>query len=205
MGQARVESIDALRTLKAALIKFAEEANLALSDGEFDVTRTVNWLENEQNGYWHGQHRKWTARVSQCKEAVRMKKIYKDVTGRQQSAIEEEKALKAAQRRLDEAEFKIKAIKRALAKLEKEVPIYKANTQRFATDLLVEIPAATAHLENMLVSLDAYAALDTPVEVTSRAEATSDAPVGSEQTGSMARPIDEDELKDHKKPEEEKD
>ena len=132
-----------------------------------------------------------------------MKRIFKDSSGRQQSAVEEEKALKKAQMKLDEADFKIKAIKRALKRLEKEIPLYKGSVQRFATDLLVEVPAATAHLENMLVSLDAYASLDTPVEVTSTAAAISSAPVGSEQIGSMARAIDEEEP-DRAKKEEEK-
>lgn len=204
MPQARVESIDALRTLKAAMLKFADEATLALSDAESDITRTVNWLETEQSGYWHGEHRKWTARVSQCKEAVRMKKIFKDSSGRQQSAVEEEKALKKAQAKLEEAEFKIKAIKRAIKQLEKEIPLYKGSVQRFATDLQVEVPAATAHLENMLVSLDAYASLDAPVEVTSTAATVSSAPVGSEQTGSMARAIDEEEPERDKDVEEKK-
>jgi hypothetical protein len=56
----------------------------------------------------------------------------------------------------------------------------------------------------MLVSLDAYAALDTPVEVTSSAETVSSVPLGSEQAGSMARAIDEEEPRCEKDVEEEK-
>src|SRR6185295_3410310 len=104
MPEARVESIDALKSFKAALIKFAEGANVALADAESDIARTVNWLENEQASYWQSEHRKRTELVGRCQEAVRMKRIFKDSSGRQQSAVEEEKALRIAQLKLEEAQ-----------------------------------------------------------------------------------------------------
>jgi hypothetical protein len=193
MPEARVESIDALKHLKTALLKFAEGANVALSDSESEVIKTINWLENEQTTYWNLQHRKLTELVGRCKEAVRMKRIFKDSSGRPQSAVEEEKALKVAQRKLEEAEHKMVAVKKAIKLLEKEYPLYRGSVQRFATDVMVEIPIATALLENLVVSLESYTTLGAPVEVTSTAVVTSDAPIGSEQTGSMARPIDHEE------------
>src|SRR4051812_11235092 len=114
MPEARVESIDALKHLKTALVKFADGANIAINDAESEVIRTMTWLENEQSNYWRMQHRKRSELVSRCKEQVRMKKIFKDSSGRQQTAIEEEKALKLALRRLEEAELKTKAIDKAL-------------------------------------------------------------------------------------------
>src|SRR4051794_11386991 len=124
--------------------------------------------------------------VSRCKEQVRMKKLFKDSSGRQQTAIEEEKALKVALQKLEEAEQKIKAIDRAINRLEKEYPLYKGNVQRFATTVQVDIPAAAALLENMLLLLESYASLKAPLEVVSAAESASTAPIGSGQTGSMA-------------------
>src|SRR5205085_1761833 len=117
--------------------------------------------------------------------------------------VEEEKALKVALRKLEEAEFKIAAVRKGLKRLEKEFPLYKGSVQRFATDVVVEVPAAAAHLENLLLSLESYTALGAPVEVASSAVVTSDAPIETEQTGSMARAIDEEdkpqEQKEHKK------
>src|SRR5438477_10854253 len=134
MSEARVESIDELKTLKTAMLKFAEGANVALSDAESEVIKTINWLEHEQTTYWNSQHRKLTELVGRCKEQVRMKKIFKDSSGRQQTAVEEEKALKVALRKLEEAEFKIAAVRKGLKRLEKEFPLYKGSVQRFATD-----------------------------------------------------------------------
>jgi hypothetical protein len=199
MAEARVESIDALKSLKTAMIKFAEGANAALGDSESEVMRVMNWLENEQTSYWQMQHRKRTELVGRCKEQLRMKTIFKDSSGRQQSAVEEQKALKIAMRKLEESEFKITAIRKAIKRLEKEFPLYRGSVQRFATDVVVEVPAAVAHLENMLMSLEAYTALTVPVDVTSTAVSGSDAPIGSEQIGSMARAVDgkkEDDARD---------
>src|SRR3712207_6247238 len=109
---ARVDSIDALRRFRAAMIKFCDAANVALGDAEADMSRMQNWLENEQASHWQSQVRKRTEIVSKAKDAVRQKKIFKDATGRQQSALDEEKALKIAQARLEEAERKLKAVQR---------------------------------------------------------------------------------------------
>ena len=84
------------------MVKFGDEANLALGDAESEITRTFNWLLNEQTIHWQIQLRKRTDIIGRCVEAVRMKKIFKDSAGRQQSAIEEEKALKLAQRKFEE-------------------------------------------------------------------------------------------------------
>jgi hypothetical protein len=122
-----------------------------------------------------------------------MKKIFKDSSGRQQSAIEEEKALKAALRKLEEADQKILAVRKSIKRLEKEVPLYKGMVQRFATDVVVEIPSAIAMLENLVLSLEAYTSMEAPVEVTSSAPmATSGVETsGAEVAGSMARSVEE--------------
>src|SRR3954463_12923340 len=104
---ARVDSLDSLQALKVALVKFAESAMVALSDAESEVSRTMMWLENEQTAYWQNQVRKRALIVERCKEAVRSKKIFKDATGRQQSAFDEEKALRRAIAAFEEAELKL--------------------------------------------------------------------------------------------------
>ncbi len=125
MSEARVESIESLKYLKVAIIKFADEANVAVSNADSEVNRTMIWLQNEQTKYWEGQHRKRLELVERCREAVRMKKFFKDSTGRQQSAVEEEKALQIARRKLEEAEEKSIAVRKAIKKLEREIPLYK--------------------------------------------------------------------------------
>lgn len=173
---ARVENVDLLRAFRTTLVKFAEAANVALSDAEGEIHRTMVWLEGEAPSYWQGQIRKRQELVSRAREAVRQKKVFKDSTGGRPSAVDEEKALAKAMRALQEAEEKFAAVKRARARLQKELDLYKGSVQRFATDVQVGIPAAVSKLDKLTAALEAYLALTMqPAELQ---------PAGTEQGGS---------------------
>src|SRR5882757_7866013 len=129
MPTARVQSVDALNHFRIALWKFAESANVALGDSEGEVQRTLMWLQGEQQQFWTGQIRKRHEKVNQCKDAVRQKKLYKDSTGKTQSAVDEEKMLRIAMHRLEEAEQKLTNTKRHSGKMQKELHMYKGATQ----------------------------------------------------------------------------
>jgi hypothetical protein len=156
---ARVESVDALKAFRVALLKFAESANVALSGAESDIQRTLTWLETEQMTFWQGQIRKRHELCERAKEALRMKKLYKDSSGRSPSAVEEEKAVRLAQQRLAEAEQKLGNVKRYRLRLPKEIDLYKGSVQRLATDVQVDLPTAVSQLDQMCQSLEAYIAL----------------------------------------------
>jgi hypothetical protein len=158
-GYARVESVDALRLFRQALIRFAESANVALSDAEGEMTRVLVWLETEQDTYWQSQIRKRHEDVERARDAVRQKKLYKSPTGSTQSAVEEEKVLKIAQRRLEEAEQKLRAVRRYGPRLQKEIQNYKGGVQRLVGDVMTDIPLAVARLDKMIATLEMYAAL----------------------------------------------
>jgi hypothetical protein len=153
---ARVDSLETLRAFKVALWKFQDAARVALGDAEADATRTLMWVENEQDAYWQGQIRKAEQYVVRCKEAVRMKKVFRDSAGREQSAVDEEKALKMAMQKLAAAQAKHALVKKWTRQLQKEIELYKGGVQRFTTTVFTEIPTAAAHLESLAAKLDAY-------------------------------------------------
>jgi hypothetical protein len=159
MTGARVHSVDALKHFRVALIKFAEAANAALGDSDAEVQRTLMWLQGEQQQFWTGQIRKRHEKVNQCKDAVRQKKLYKDSTGSTQSAVDEEKALAIAQKRLAEAEQKLANTKRHALRLQKEIHMYKGAVQRLSTQVTAELPNAVASLDRMVAALEAYLTL----------------------------------------------
>jgi hypothetical protein len=159
MTGARVHSVDALTHFRVALIKFSEAANAALGDSDSEVQRTLMWLQGEQQQFWTGQIRKRHEKVNQCKDAVRQKKLYKDSTGKTQSAVDEEKALAIAQKRLAEAEQKLANTKRHSLRLQKEMHMYKGAVQRLSTQVTAELPNAVASLDRMVAALEAYLTL----------------------------------------------
>src|SRR6185503_974350 len=158
-GYARVESVDALRAFRQALIKFAETANVSLADAEGEMNRMLVWLETEQDTYWQGQIRKRREDVERCRDAVRQKKLYKSPTGATQTAVEEEKMLKIALNRLEDAERKLKAVRRYAPRLQKEIQNYKGGVARLSTDVMADIPLAVARLDKMVAMLEMYAAM----------------------------------------------
>ena len=184
---ARIDDLDVSKSLKAAIWKFAETANVALTDAESEMNRALMWLENEQRAFWEGQLRKRADLVERAKEAVRMKKIFKDSAGRQQSAVDEEKALKIALRRMEEAEQKIVSVKKFTQKLRKEMMMYKGHVQRFATSVQNELPLASAQLDSLLDKLQQYVGLAVPQEIRSAAPDSAASTGGGEVSGGMAR------------------
>ena len=90
-----------------------------------------------------------------------------------------------------------------MKRLEKEIPLYKGQTQRFSTDVLALVPAAIAHLGNLLDSLDAYTSLTAPAEVTSSApEQLPEQNRRRHAAGSLDGPqaVDEEEAKEDEPP-----
>ncbi|MCS7032787.1 MAG: hypothetical protein NZ561_02200 [Phycisphaerae bacterium] len=171
MSQARVEDIQYLKDFRLALQKFQEAAAVALTDAESDLIRTMLWLETEQASYWKTAVRKRAEALSQAEERLRAKKIFTDATGSRPSTVDEEKAVRIARQRLEQAEQKVAAVARWRRQLEKIAHDYKGNVQRFATSVQTMLPAAIARLEAMTRQLEQYIGLQ-PREVTSTAEKT---------------------------------
>ncbi|MCY2951938.1 MAG: hypothetical protein NTU53_08165 [Planctomycetota bacterium] len=159
---ARVESLDALRAFRTAMCKFGEAANIALCDAEAELQRTQTWLETEQASYWAGQIRKRQELVARCKEAVRMKTLFKNAAGSRDSAVDEQKALAVAMKQLEEATQKLANVKLWARRLAKELSLYKGAVQRFATSVQSGIPVAVSRLDQMVVTLEQYLALTAP-------------------------------------------
>ena len=159
---ARVENVDAIKAFRTVLIKFSEAAMTSLSEADSEVQRTLIWLETEQRQFWEMQVRKCQEMVSRAADALRQKKLFKDSSGRTPSAIDEEKALQLAKRRLEEAERRALNTKRHARQLQKEIVLYKGQVQRFATTVECDLPTAATHLSNMVAAVEAYLALNAP-------------------------------------------
>ncbi len=118
--------------------------------------RVQGWLERDQANYWQAQLRKRAEYVEKCKEAVRMKKLFKGPDGRPASSVDEEKALAVAIKRFQEGEQKAKAVAAYSRKLPREILMYKGQVQRFSTALQSDVPVAAAQLGQMIIALETY-------------------------------------------------
>ena len=189
---ARVDSIDSLKTFRVALIKFGEEANAALASADAEMLRVIGWLERDQVSFWQMQIRKRQEGLERAQEALRMKKLFPDASGRFPTPVEEEKAVRKWKAALEEAQTKLANCKKYVRLLQREIMNYKGGVQRFSTWVHAEVPNAVARLDRMVGKLEAYVALGggtgySPVRDASlSAFAPSEAPLGS-----MVRPPEE--------------
>lgn len=167
---ASIEDFDAIKQFRASLVKFIEAAQVALQDADSDVQRALSWIDTQQLPYWLGQVRKREDLVSRCKEALRMKTLFKDATGGRQSDVDERKALQKAMRSLEEAQAKVALCKRYIRELSKKQTEYRGSTQRLSTMVYHDLPEAVVKLGNLLAVLDQYAASDQPADVKSVAQ-----------------------------------
>ena len=188
---AHVDSIDALKSFRVALIKFAEEANVALATAESELQRTIGWLERDQLSFWQMQIRKRQELLGRAQEALRMKKLFPDASGRFPTPIEEEKAVRRAKAILEEAEQKLANTKRWGRTLQREAMNYKGGVARLSTWVGSEVPVAISRLDRMVSNLEAYVALRAPGGYSPVRDASAEAFRGAPVGGGMTRAADE--------------
>jgi hypothetical protein len=188
MSTARVDDIEILKIFRAQLIKFTEAANVALGDAESEIHRTINWLDNEQLQKWTTELRKRQGKLSQAQESLRMKKLFTGPAGSRQSCVDEEKAVQKALKAMEEAQQKIVAVKQWGRRLQKELLMYKGQTQRFATSTSVDIPLAASVLGNMVARLENYASL-APLNARSSAGSAGSTATGGPGASGMTQPV----------------
>ncbi|HSW46745.1 MAG TPA: hypothetical protein VLM89_14380 [Phycisphaerae bacterium] len=189
MSTARVHSIDAIKEFRLALCGFADKAGLVLNDADCELQRTLNWLETEQYSYWEGQIRKRNEDVAKAKQAVLVKKLCRNIDGSPGSAVEEEKALRIAIRKLEEAKQKLAGVRRYAHVLQKEILNYRGQVQRLANNVAVDIPLALGRLDFCIRKLEDYVAAGGAAEPEAvSSTAVEDLGGSPEQRPSMARP-----------------
>ncbi len=160
-GQASVHSIAALEAFKAALVKFETEGRETLSVSDMDVRRGLDWFQNDLLKHWLSEVRRREEAVTHAKsdlERCRMQKF----GDRTPDCTDQRVALKKAQARLEEAEQKVKAVKRWSRVLDEEAEEYRSHSQELSNTLAGELPKGIHDLNQMLAALDAYIGLSAP-------------------------------------------
>src|SRR5690348_5808973 len=129
---ANVHSIDAVARFAAALRVFAEQSTNALMSIDDQARGALQWIEHDAAMYWRMQVRKGFEDVARTRSELaacrsRSTKDYKP------SCIDEIKAHKAAQARLQHAEEQVEVVRRWAQRLQREVDEYRGRVQRLRT------------------------------------------------------------------------
>jgi len=161
MPRANVKSIEAIRSFRVALIKFAEKVTDAVESMKDQVFHAVSWVELEQPRHWHQQELTAYDRVSEARIQLDVSKMRKETADFRPSLIEEKQALQAAKRRLEYCRQKVQLVKAAAYKVRHEADEFQGRLGQVERLLETDLPNMIALLERMVSSLEAYAEVST--------------------------------------------
>lgn len=155
---AGVTSFAALQDWYAALTGFRSDALDALTGLSLALQHAAAWLE-EQEKYWQRRIRKCEEEVTQAKAELTNRR-YTDFSGHIPDTTVQEKNLRRAQARLQDAEDRLAAVRRWMLRLPREInAVYNGPTGHLSLFLDSELPAGLALLARQLTALEQYANL----------------------------------------------
>ena len=151
--QAQVTSIDALERFRADLINFVHSAYQSLDEVTDEVRRVRQWLQNEQRVHWETELRQRKRKLDQAEAELFAAKL----SALRDSSAEQQQAVRKARAAYDEAEGKLRAVKKWNRDFEEKAdPLVKGlNGMREFIDH--DMPHALAFLVQAQRTLEDYA------------------------------------------------
>jgi hypothetical protein len=153
--KAHVSSIDAIEAFRADLVLYISKARPALEEVSADVTRMRLWLENDQRMHWQGEMRRRGKELEQAQSALFSARVSR--LGKESSA--ELMAVQRAKRAMNEAEAKMRVLKKWDRDFESRVDPLVKQTEKLHTVLANDMVQALAYLARTIETLSAYAEL----------------------------------------------
>jgi hypothetical protein len=151
--RAQVTSVDAIEAFRTGLIVYLSKARPTLEEASSDVLRVRSWLENDQRTYWEAQVRRRTKDLEAAQQALFSARISKLTTA---TAVEQ-MAFHRARRALDEANDKLRVVKRWAREFDSRVQPLAKQMEKLHTVLSHDMLLAVASLAQTVKTLSAYA------------------------------------------------
>ncbi|MBI9016198.1 MAG: hypothetical protein JEZ07_02940 [Phycisphaerae bacterium] len=157
---AKIGNLDALKELRAQLVKYSHTINNALEEADGEIQHTIFWIKQDQYLFWKTQVRKFTEKLAQAKLVLQNKQRFAQIgqLPANYSFIDEKRAIVKAQGQLDIARKRVDRIKNSLPRLEKDAHNYRGMVQPLAAMAETELPKAYRRLDQMIDSIEAYLA-----------------------------------------------
>lgn len=159
---AKVHSVDALKLLRVALIKYAEEVAGALGIMHQESLKLNQWVSHDQPAHWKKQIQVGFEKVSQARAQLAKAKL-KTVGGRKPDCFEEKKALRKAKEFLAHAQKQVEVVRHWAGKIQQESDEYRGRLGRLERMASLEIPRMIALLEKMVIAIEEYIAVQAAV------------------------------------------
>jgi len=151
--KAHVSSIDAIESFRAALLIYLSKTRPVLDDACGEVVRTREWLRNDRRLFWQDQVRRRKRDVEQARQAL----FSVELANLRAPSSSEILTVQRTKRALQQAEDKLKIIKRWTRDLDNRVEPLVKQLEQLRGVLSHDLPKAAAHLGEVIKTLDAYA------------------------------------------------
>ncbi|NQU25392.1 MAG: hypothetical protein HQ567_29250 [Candidatus Nealsonbacteria bacterium] len=168
---ANITSIDTVETLATAVKRFQTDAANVLDDLGIQVHRAQEWVQHDRKQYWAREVHRNSERVAEAKINLQRAMTMRRLDNYQPACREEKKELEKARHRLRVSEEKAEAVKRWSRAVDQAVLKYKSGASRLAHWLEADAPKALAVLGRLTLALEAYMAVQSPVDVAPLAQA----------------------------------
>jgi hypothetical protein len=156
--RANVTSIEAIDSFRANLIVYISKARPALEEVSSDLFRMRNWIEHDQRIYWEGQVRRRARQLEDAKQAL----FSAEMANLRDATHAERMAVVKAKRILDEAEEKLKVVKKWAREFGNQVEPLAKRLEKLHTILSNDLPLGAAFLAQVTKALHDYAEIVLP-------------------------------------------
>ncbi len=150
--RAQVTSTEALEQFRNQLIIYISKARPALEEVTADVLRARSWLESDQRLLWENQIRRRTKELEMAQAALFSAKL----GNLREASAAEVLMVHRAKRSLDEAETKLRVVKRWNREFDSRVQPLVKQMEKLHTVLSNDLVKAVASLNATIDKLAAY-------------------------------------------------
>lgn len=151
--KAQVTSLDALESFRSHLIVYLSQARPAVEEVSAEVMRTRMWLEGDQRAHWENQMRRRMKVLEQAQEALFSSRL----GALRHETAAEQMAVHRAKHAVEEAEAKLRVLKKWKREFEGRVQPLVKQTEKLHTVFTNDMVKALTFLTHALNTLAAYA------------------------------------------------
>lgn len=169
--KAQVTSLEALETFRSHLIVYLSQARPALEEVSAEVMRTRIWLESEQRTRWENELRRRSKTLEQAQQALFSSRL----GALRHETAAEQMAVHRAKRAVEEADAKLRVIKKWNREFEGRVQPMAKQTEKLHTVFTNDMVKAVTFLAQAINTLAAYADTKPAASATASSQAAPEA------------------------------
>ncbi|MEX2091659.1 MAG: hypothetical protein WD971_03230, partial [Pirellulales bacterium] len=152
---ANVRSLEAIHTVRAALVSFRDELDQALAMIDLEMRHVLDWLEHDRPRFWRTQVRIANDAVTEARAALHRCLMY-PINDERPSCYEERAELKKAEARLAYCDEKSERLRHWIREVRHEMFEYQGRISQLRDLAEIDTPQAMAILDRLLARLHEY-------------------------------------------------